>query len=556
MPELTQPITGSLGIEAATKPQEDTTSFDLGAGGHYKILSSVTEEGSGYQFGGNLYQSPNTRDIYGFGFQLSLDKNKGGDFYKDQAHSTYTLTLSRGQKETLGRDEKGREILTGIASKNLYTGFEKTGEDTSIELGSDIFSYSFLWRTSGRFALALHPYLGMLFAIPFDSQSAEEISLSTLRVGVDLRLMMTDWTSKPPQEGINNYDMVYYMISGFHRLARNYATAKTLSGPSQEVQDYTNQLFGEGGGTPSDRLKDLSLFAILGMRGAGGEDGDELSMQLNASSEQKGWMVVSKLIWSAAEFGLSQKDSSLTLMTQGAAGGLELVDWTTGEGLGLDLQSRRALTNKAQQEKARDFVLYRALLSALTFLAGASLKDSKEGPVLLQAGEQNMIATTTAPDPAKTGAAEGSSHHLVYEWVKDGGRYLGYKETTYLPSSNLYTDVRLLTQALPGPAPIQEELDQATNRNPLQEGAKALVSAGLGFETHTGPISWSAGLRTTLAYGQGPKPVPGIGAEQQMLFTFGDKTRFEFGLGVGEDYLQGRLILGLSPVVGFRTSLP
>ena len=77
-----------------------------------------------------------------------------------------------------------------------------------------------------------------------------------------------------------------------------------------------------------------------------------------------------------------------------------------------------------------------------------------------------------------------------------------------------------------------------------------MAISSLGLETQTGTVSWSAGVRTLLAYGEGPKPVPGVGAEQQMLLTFGDKTRYELGLLLSEDIVDGNLKLGVGGVLG------
>ena len=526
MTELSQPITSPLGMEAKPNPKESGFCYDLGAGLQYGLPSSVTEETTGYQFDGTLYRCPNSRDIYGLGLQLNFDKNEGGDFYSDQDHSRTLLVLSRDQK-------------------NIYTGFGKVGETKTLELGSDIYSSSHFWRTSGIFGFSLRPYLGTLSAIPFDSQGSETISLLQLKVGVDLRLTFLDRSTTPPPEGLTDYDVTYYMLAGLHRLGQAYGTSKALSGPSAQAQDYTEELFGEGG-LPSSRQEGIGALNVVNLWGAAGKDNEELQLQLRATGDQKGWMTGEKIILTGAAFAFSRSDKSPTMLTYGFAGGLEIVNLWMAQGLDRNLESRRLLNQKTNKEKEGDFILYSSLLNALAFLGGWQGQDSKAGQALLQAGQEAMMAR---------GSSLGQNHplHFVYEWQKDGSRFLGLEQTTSLSSSNLYINTRLLGQAAPaGPAKVQELADDATGRDPLYEGAKAKASAALGLETATDSVTWSAGVRTLLEYGEGPRPLPGVGGEAQMLLGLGKENWFEAGLGVSADRVGGEFQLGASVVAGLK----
>ena len=69
---------------------------------------------------------------------------------------------------------------------------------------------------------------------------------------------------------------------------------------------------------------------------------------------------------------------------------------------------------------------------------------------------------------------------------------------------------------------------------PTLDGARAYLDTGV------------------LAYGDGPRPVPGVGAEQQLLLSLGDDIRFELGAGASQDLVDGKLQLGVSGVAGLR----
>ena len=147
MTELSRPIVGPLTLGAGTEPRERALSFDIGGGGEYLVPASFMEQGGGYQVRGAIYKNPNLRDIFGLGFELNFDKTNGGDYYPDQKHTRFLLTLSRGTKTNLGSEEE--ETVTKISAQNLYTGLGTAGGHTTLELGSDMISPAFFWRAWG-----------------------------------------------------------------------------------------------------------------------------------------------------------------------------------------------------------------------------------------------------------------------------------------------------------------------------------------------------------------------------------------------------------------------
>ncbi len=540
MTELINPIVGPLDVPPKKMAEEHGPNFDLCAGGHIQLPTSVTEQGEGYQLCADLYSAPNARDIYGIGGQISFDHNNGGDFYPDQDHTRYLGTFSSGTRG---------DLLLNL--RDYYTGIGKSGGTTTLELGS-VNRGSLFWKTSGNFGVSTGLYAGLLSGIPFNSNGGETTSLLSFRFGLDLRLMSMERPTTPAPEGVTDQGAAVGALAMLHRLGRSYGIAKAMAGPSEQAQDYSNQVFGAGS-LPSDRLKDVAFINSFNLFSAGSEDGNELSLELKTHGGQTGWLVGAKIATTAAAFAASAGDNSSTMLTQGFAGGLGLIHLAIANGQDLNLENRRLLNDNAKKEKGRELFLYSALLNGIAFGAGWAGKGSKTGRALLQGSEQAMMSTTSTPDPAETGlASDVASYHFVYQWMRGSGTYLGYRKTNHLSSENLYSSTALLAQAFGGSAPIQEAVDSTTNRDPLYKGAKAMAIASLGLEKQTGTVSWSAGVRTLLAYGEGPQPVPGIGAEQQMLLTFGGKTRFEFGVGVSEDVVDGNLKLGMDGVIGGR----
>lgn len=543
MAELANPIRGPLEAEVGVSPDVEALGFDFCAGGHFQISSSITAEGSGYQFCGKLNKAPNARDLYWLGFQYSSDQSEAGDFYVGQRDTRYSLLFGRGERSALAG-----ETLTGISTKNWFVGFRNSEGDSMLELGSDIAAYNFLLRPSRQFGISIEPYVRLFSGIPFEDRVAEERSLLSLQAGINVNISYLDWATTPPQSGLNDYDVTVAIAAGAHRLGRNYGMARALTGPSAQAQDYTDELFGEGT-SASARLEDIALFQGLSNAGAAGDDALDTELQLRATPSQRGALMGTKAALTAAAFGLSLNDQSTTMLTQGFGGGLQLVGAGIALGNGLE-----------NQTKARDFLLIQSLIDHLVFATAWGMQDEKAGAGLLQGAHQATLSLSLSPDPGKTGAATSTSRHGVYEWVKDGGSFIGYQQTTYLPSAHLYTRFRLLGQTAPAPELVRESVregfDDVTGRDPLQEGAKAKTQAALGGEVQVPgiPLSLSGGLRSTLAYGEGPKPMPGIGAEGQVLLTIGDKTRFELGAGVFGDYLGGQFQPGVTGIIGFRTS--
>lgn len=552
MTELINPITGPVEVEAQGSPEDRSFCLEAGGGGHYQIPTSLTEEGNGYQLSLDFFQSTDAQNRYGIGFQYSQSRNDGGDFYNDQDHTRGLLRLSRGRKKVLATDDRGREALAGVANQPIYIGAGVSGGAKKLELGSDnIISYSFVLRTSGRFGISLTPRAGIFTAVPFDAQDAEEISLLALQAGLDFRFLLLDNMTRPPKPGLYNYDVVDGVIRGGHRLAQSYGTAKAIAGPSALAQDYTENLFGEGA-TGSARLEDLGLIKLFSALGTANAENLDLQLQLRGSSGQRTGLIVSKVVYTGLALALTTQDNSATMPAHGTASGLGLIGALMATGMGLDRETQHEKTTDAKQNAARDFLIFRSLLNGAAFAAGWALREENAGSGVLQGSQQANMAAMSLPDPAETGVADAAaSHHFVVEAEIGGGRYLGYQKTAYLTSKYLYTRMRLMGQTAPG---VREGLDEITGRDPLVEGAKATAAASLGAAFQTGLLVISGGARTLLAYGDGPEPVPGVGAEEQVLLSLGDAVRFELGAGATQDYLNEKLRLGVNGVAGLRVS--
>lgn len=545
MTELLNPIVGPLRLETPT----DGFGFgwDLGGGLSLLVPTSLTEEGSGWQVAGTLYRAPNRRDIFGLGFQLQFDKGEGGDFDYDQSRTRGLLSLIRG--EQVPANSEGKVEATRLSTKGIYAGFGKSGEATTIELGSDILAPSLFWRMSGNTGLLIRPSIGLFNSIPFGSDRAEEISILGLRAMLEVRLFSLENSNRPPPEGLTEYDVWYYSALQAHRFGRTHATAKVFTSPSDAAQEVSED-YSLGVGLPTARLEDSGSIIGLGLFGSGQADGEELQLQLKATGDQVSWMAGTKIASTGAYFALGGFDRSPTMFTQGFAGLLELGGWFIGANSGLSLSERRLLNSTSKKKRAENFILYRTLLNLAGFLAGWGGKNEKAGQALLQGSEQAMISVTMTPDPAETGLVRETSGYLVYETTKEEGNYIGFEITNHL-SSHLYVNTRLLTQATPGPKVIQDEvIDPTTGRNVLYEGAKARMEAGLGLEFKTGPLTWQAGAQTALAYGEGPQPVPGVGLRQQVLLHLSENV--EVGVGLTENWINDKLRLGLSAVGGIR----
>ncbi|MBI4124326.1 MAG: hypothetical protein HY609_01160 [Deltaproteobacteria bacterium] len=553
MTELLNPITGPVEIEAQGSPEDKSFGFDACGGGHFLIPTSLTEAGSGYQFCGRLNYSPDTRNVYHLGFHIDKESHEGGDLYNDQDHDIYVALFGRGQRSVLATGDGGQEILTGTSSKSYYLGLDKVEGVNQFMLGTDIASYTLTLRTSGRFGIGFNPYLRTYSSIPLDSEGAEAVSALNLQAGFELNLSMLNTTTRPPTLGLIDFDVAIGAAAGAHRLGRVYGMAQTLSEPAARANE-TSEAYGfTDGSASSARLEDVGLINTINAVGGAGDENLDLKLQLQGNAVQQGILVGSKAIYTGLAFALSTQDESPSTLTHGFAGSLGLVGGLMATGMGLDRPSLHGKTTKDKQNAAGNFLLFRSLLNAAGFAAGWALREERAGPGLLQGSQQASLAAMSLPDPAGAGLADDKiSHHFVYEAVRDGGRYFGYQQTVHLPDKYLYTRMRLMGQTVPAPGGVREGFDDLTGRDPLVEGAKAAASASLGGEFHTGPLFLSAGVRTLLAYGDGPEPVPGVGAEEQVLLSLGDDFRVEFGVGASQDYLNDGLQLSVSGVAGAR----
>ncbi len=463
----------------------------------------------------------------------------GSEYYPKEDFWRLSGIVSRGEKTGYG-----------LSQQNLYTGFSNGRYHTTLQLGSDIFSKVFLFETGEKTFIGIRPYLGTSSSFLFNSEAGEEISTLQLRLGIDLQYLFLDASNGPTPEGLTPYDLSWYLFANFHRFARDYAMGKSLTRPSNQSQEYTQELFGEEEGLPSDMVEDAGFFNSVALYGAGNEDGGELRLQLKANDDQAGWIAAGKIATGAGYFAIHAP-------TQGFGAGLELLHWSMGRGFDLDLATRRTLPSKAKKEKARNFLLARAAVNALALGIGWASQSDKTGRGLLQGAQQAMTAATLNPDPAETRLAEEGSYHFVYEATKQSGNYVGYEQTTSLSSSHLYTGARFLVQTVPGSDYAQDEwIDDATGRNPLYEGAKAKASASLGLELKVGPLVLRAGGLTALHYGKGARPVPAVGLEQQASLNFELHKRVDLELGIGatESLVQGKTELSVTPFLGARVA--
>ena len=541
MTELNNPIR-PYGGESAPERQAEESPFamDLHGGLAGNLDTPVSESGSGQQLGTSFYNCPNTRDCYGLGFQLQFAGNNGSEYFSPTSHFGGALNILKKEQKWLFHSE-GIETFTFAKENRQSVGLGKTGEAGTIDIGNDL-SFEGSIKLGGRFALSAAPYFGTLNTLPTDSIQTENIPVLSLQVGVRFKLNYTDLSVTKAPDGITDYDIAHLWISGAHRLAGGYATAKALAGPSQAASEYTSEMFGEAAsGGSSQKLEGLpSLTVINTVMGLGG---DRMNTVLKGKGNQRGWLIGAEAASALGAFALSLGDDSNTMLTQGMGATLELA----GVGIGYGMDVHRA-------ETARNFLLYRSLVNGAAFILGFAFSDSKAGGAILSGGQQAMMAGTFSPDPAETGLVSGGSHLLAYEHdFGNDSNLIGYQNIQHLTSAHLYTNTGVFLQTSPVMNEgIQEGFDAVTTRDAGAEGAKAKLAAGLGLETATGPAIWSAGAHSALLLREAGAPQPGLGLHQRMLLSFGDKKRFEFGVQFAEEFFGEDFQASVTPLAGAR----
>lgn len=497
--------------------------IDFCAGKNSLLASSISEEGSGEIFCGNLYKIPNSKNRFGLGIQhLSLE-NKGSDFYLPSQQTETLLNIQRG--------EKGEYITS---SKSLLVSLNTIGNETSWQ--------SPLLRLSPSVGIAFGASFGNSVFIPDNETDAKALPHFSIHAGFDVRLFMgEDSTAAPPQE-LTGYDTAFYFFKMANQLATGYYQAQALSGPAAIVQDYTDLLSNNQEEPPSARMEGSpSLFALTSTLGAM-EMGGELALHLKAASDQKPLMTGTLVGATLGAFLLSGNDESATLTTLGTAEGLNL----------LHLMIARGLDLPKNQGTAKDLLGWRFLTSALVFLIGSAKKEGKMGQAALQGGQQAMMATAGTPDPAETRMIDRTAYHFLYEPNDSLGNSFGFEIQKHLADSNLFTGVKILMQSSPaGPSSLQESADTLTGRDPLTEGAKAKTVALIGLETDSAPFIAAGALRGLILYGSTGAPQPGIGVEGELKVSSGGKgTRFEAGVSVAQDYVNGNFSGSITPFAG------
>ncbi|MDP2600916.1 MAG: hypothetical protein Q8P84_09340 [Deltaproteobacteria bacterium] len=540
MTELNRPIR-PYGGEASheREPEESPFAMDLHGGLAGNLRTPVSESGSGQQLGVSFYNCPNTRDCYGLGFQLNFAGNNGSEYYDPTIHFGGALSiLKKAQKWPFRLS--GKETVTFAKENRQSIGLGKTGEAGTIDIGNDL-SFEGSIKAGDRFTLSAAPYFGTLNTLPTDSIQTENIPVLSLQVGVRFKLAYTDLALTPPPDGITDYDIAHFWISGAHRLASGYATAEALAGPSAQASEYTAEMFGESAGGSSQKLEGLpSLTVINTITGLGG---DRMNTVLKGKGDQRGWLIGAEAASALGAFALSVNDESNTMLTQGMTATLELAG--VGIGYGMDIHGA---------ETARNFLLYRSLVNGAAFMLGFALSDSKAGGAILSGGQQALMAGMFSPDPAETGLVSGGSHLLAYEhYFGNDSNLIGYQNIQHLTSAPLYTNTGVFLQTSPVVnEEIQEGLDAVTARDAGIQGAKAKMTAGLGLEVQTGPAIWSAGAHSALLLRESGAPQPGQGLHQRMLLSFGDKTRFEMGVQFAEEFFGEDFQVSVTPLAGAR----
>lgn len=519
--------------------------FDLGFGGGYLLPSSVSEEGKERVFSGNLWWLHDSANRYGLGFRYHSAENEGSDFYLAEERTKFLFSLQREVQNPLLINPAGRETTTHFKGKTLLIGSGEAGEETSFELGNETTRH-LGFRLSDSFGIAVGVAYGNTIALP-SAQAQETTPLFSIRLGFDARLFFLDPAATPAPETLTGPDATFYAFQNLNQLGLAYFQAKALSGPAALAQEYIGKYGGTG--LPSPRMETTSSLFALTTFLDGMERGDGLGLQLKADSDFKPLMIGSLAASTLGGFLLAGEDESATLLTFGARGLLNLAHLGIANGVDLSYADRKGKSAEENQKSAEKLIGFRFLTSTLPFLLGSAMSDEKGGQVLLQAGASGMLATASDPDPAGTNLLERSAYHLLYENNASGGHF-GFGIQRRLTDSHLFTGVKMLMQTSPVGSDLQENADSITGRDPLTQGPQAKTIALVGLETDTSPFTLAGAVRGLLVYGAQINPQAGVGLEQQLRLSAGDKTRFELGITLSEDLIDGNVSFGVSPFVG------
>lgn len=506
--------------------------WGLGGGLAFKLPTAITESGYNADVEGQVFACANLRDCFGLNLQLHFDHSNGNEYFQPSDKTSFLVGIFR-QKRKIKLDDDDK--VTGATSDvtNLYLGVNSTDYGHTFTLGSDLFHRSLAWKTGERSGFSLEPYVRQTIQLANET-AQENLPLISISVGVSGQFHSFDDTTSLPDPAPTMWDNLFFIANQLHSFSSDVVTYSTLTKPSQDLQDYSSQLFGTSG-SPSTALEGFPFFLSITQLGGAFADGDVQSLILG--KEKDTWpltaAVAARTVGSFA-YGMGDKGFSglNTLGVLAIAHAMEIHPGST-------------------KEEGAKLLQVSLALHGATFLAGLLDPTGNTGQALLQGGGQSLLTTTLSPDPAVTSLVNKTTYMAQYELNSDGSRFFGGKILHHLPSANMYTSTAFLGQTTPVSSDtVQNGLDVVTGRDAQTEGAKAKLIASAGYEVSKDSLTGSLGLRAGLLRYDGAFVLPSVGVEANGLTNF--TPNVVGAVGLFADYTGGNLGGGVSVGLGLN----